>query len=76
MNAFKQQGNLLRGKLMTFSVLFHSEVLANLAKFLRTNQKSKIKFPVFWPVQFIEPSFFCIWDQGCRKGEALCIVHF
>lgn len=26
---------------MTFSVLFHSEVLADLARFLRSNQKKK-----------------------------------
>ena len=66
------------GKLMT-SALFHSEDLADLAKFLRTNKKIKkykIKLPVIWPVQFIELSFFCICDQGCRKSEACWHCEF
>ena len=61
------------------SALFHSENLADLAKFLRTNKKIKkykIKLPVIWPVQFIELCFFCICDQGCHKGEACWHCEF
>lgn len=43
MKEFNIQDNLLSGKLVTFSVLFHSTVLADLTTFLRAHQENKIK---------------------------------
>lgn len=55
---------------MTFSVLFHSEVLADLARFLRSNQKKKkIKLPLTWLIQFIETSSVFVTKAAVKKKQ-------
>lgn len=57
MNEFKQQGNLLRGKWVTLSVWFHSDVSSDLTKCLYTKTKAWLSFVWFSSLKPLSSAF-------------------